>query len=324
MLNLRGKITDTYSLDCGIGLLRFPFEIEETENHILMMAVARYLTNQILSANNGSTNFNNVQNGNKQWMLDHFAKLARDHFYEYNSKPYQRYTIDALNVLFSYAEDTEIRTAAKNLLDIVSAWSAVQSNNMRRFVPFRRQPPYRLNADGLSGNSEVDRLAVLVGNYRSPGSQNNTDHHPIEVSHKALFTMAGKYRMDSVLIDLAIKQNADDYFVGMHATPEIYAFSSDVLIVAGGRSVPGVTPWFSLNLPRFLESLDEQWVRMIINALIMPRSDGERGWAGPTVVVPSRETSTSWEDMIRFQGHRDLDAATRGAHLEYRIGCHSV
>lgn len=321
MLNLRGKITETYTLDCGIGILRLPVEIEETENHILMMAVARYLTNEILYADSGSTDFNNIQNGNKQWMLDHFAKLARDHFYEYNSKPYQRYTVDALNVLFSYAEDTEIRTAAKNLLDLISAWSAVQSNNMRRFVPFRRQPPYRLNADGLSGNSEVDRLAVLVGNYRSLGAPNNVDdqavdHRAIDVSHKALFTIAGKYRMDPVLLDLAIKENsASHYFVGMHATPEIYAYTHDVLIAAGGRSVPGVTPWFSLKLPRFLESIDEQWVRMIINALIMPRSDGERGWAGPTVVIPSWEASTSWEDMIRFEGHRDRDAATRGANL---------
>jgi hypothetical protein len=124
-------------------------DIPETENHVLMIATARYLTNQLLYPRflGQTIDFDNRRNGNAddsvptcmEQVLYLLRNKLRDDFAEYNAKPYQEETRWALLNLFSYAYDAEVRLAAGMVLDYVSAHIAVSSCDLRRMVPFRRR-----------------------------------------------------------------------------------------------------------------------------------------------------------------------------------------
>jgi hypothetical protein len=146
--------------------------IGETENHILMIMTARYLTNQLLYQRSPTVFFDNRRNSPAEvlasnleeilsglgiktrlvaphkepspgsctsLMLSLLQGMLTDDFSEYNSKPYQRFTRYALLNLCTYAYDHEVRLAARMVLDYVSAHFAVSSNDLRRIVPFRRR-----------------------------------------------------------------------------------------------------------------------------------------------------------------------------------------
>lgn len=124
--------------------------IGETENHILMIATVRYLTNQLLFQRDGAVEHDNRRNGSSDEddeygapctaiLLSLLRNYLRDDFSEYNAKPYQDETRWALLNLCTYAYDHEVRLAARMVLDYVSAHMAVSSNDLRRMVPFRRR-----------------------------------------------------------------------------------------------------------------------------------------------------------------------------------------
>ena len=119
--------------------------IGETENHILMIATARYLTNQLLYQRDHNPVHDNRRNGSEdapdctEFLLMLLRNILQDDFSEYNAKPYQTYTRSALLNLCSYAYDHDVRLAARMVLDYISAHIAVSSNDLRRMVPFRRR-----------------------------------------------------------------------------------------------------------------------------------------------------------------------------------------
>ena len=123
------------------------FDIPETENHVLTIATARYLTNQLLYQRFRSPNFDNRRNGNPgesrpnctDQVLGLLRNELRNDFAEYNAKNYQEETRHALLNLCSYAYDSEVRLGARMVLDYISAHIAVSSNDLRRMVPFRRR-----------------------------------------------------------------------------------------------------------------------------------------------------------------------------------------
>jgi hypothetical protein len=167
----------------GIGLVDIP----ETENHVLMIATARYLTNQLLyQRNQGNIWYDNRRNGDasdsRPSCLDQVVLLLRNYlrndFAEYNAKPYQEETRHALLNLYSYAYDSEVRLGAGMVLDYISAHMAVSSCDLRRLVPFRRrdedkyvhQDPGGLTDVGLLNGYGADPMAehfaVHAGNTR--------------------------------------------------------------------------------------------------------------------------------------------------------------
>ena len=89
-----------------------------------------------------------------------------NYFEEYNSKPYQKYALKPIHALYDFAEDDRVKRHAKALLDLVSAFHAIRSHDMREFPPFRRQPGNERHNQFLRGFSDVHRLAVLVGNHQ--------------------------------------------------------------------------------------------------------------------------------------------------------------
>jgi hypothetical protein len=166
LLTIKGSVPgNAYLLECNVGKTIL-LEVEDTENHILQTKISRYLTNQLLlEIYPNEYAYNNSLNGNRDWMLDHLSIYLKTYFYEYNSRPYQLFTVRALTVLHSYAYDNDIVQAAEMILDLVTAYSSIQMNHLRRFAPYRRQPTYLTNTESWRGDGEVYRLALLVGNY---------------------------------------------------------------------------------------------------------------------------------------------------------------
>lgn len=332
-LNARGKIISTLN-PCP----KFPnekgvivVELEETENHVLMYEISRYLTNQILMKNppEGTlvSDFDNEQLGNNDWMLKHLAGILTRHFVEYNSKTYQSHSLRALNLLYAFAEDSRVKLAAELLLDIVTAHSALQSSSGKISAPYSRggaEPSF----DSLERH-EVDRLELLVGNFNSQAST---------PSYRSLFATIADYRPDPAILDLAIRENAGDtkYLLGSHRIPELYAGSKNVLISAGGA--PSLMHWPQINLfPEFSNSvlntvnnfINSSAMKRFIPNLINVLAESETmsgssfqeelsstnakalGIATPTTIIPARETSRDIESVVRFMGTRDEDLSKR-------------
>ena len=164
-------------------------DIPETENHVFMIATARYLANQLAYPReygrlhpvsligpplpDPSIAYDNRRNANAGGpsCMDQILSLLRyqlrDDFAEYNAKPYQEQTRHALLNLASYAYDAEVRLAARMVLDYVSAHIAVSSCDLRRMVPFRRrnEPEYARQDPGESGFMDVN---LLDGHFADP------------------------------------------------------------------------------------------------------------------------------------------------------------
>jgi hypothetical protein len=154
---------------CSAGPLRY--SIPETENHVLMIATARYLTNQLLYPRDPRIIHDNRRNAGDDYpscmgqILFLLRNKLRDDFAEYNAKPYQEETRHALLNLYSYAYDAEVRLAAGMVLDYVSAHFAVSSCDLRRMVPFRRRNEGMKVHHDPSGFMDVSLLESSIPDY---------------------------------------------------------------------------------------------------------------------------------------------------------------
>ena len=324
LLTIYGRITDnTFLVPCKvkIGPIKVSATFKnnfDTENHILQTQISRYLTNQLLLEiyYENQQAYNNTFNGNTKWMLEYLSSFLRDYFYEYNSRPYQGFTVKALTVLHSFANDAEVVLVTEMILDIVTSFSSIQMNTLRRFVPFRRQPVYLQETQSWAGESESYRLALLAGNYaRESGAITNKPLRPYEEPAIPVFnlinsvsTVAAKYRLQNDFLWNMVYRENDEYFISNHDTIEMYYSSNHVLISAGGTSVKSsaVSINFVNRFCLFKRCLiSDAMVRFIVGSAIAEVSDDERGWSRPTVIVPTNENSTDMNDMMRFDGHRD-------------------
>jgi hypothetical protein len=135
-------------------------DIPETENHVLMIATARYLTNQLLYQRDQNPSQDNRRNGCMDQLLGLLRDQLRNDFAEYNAKNYQEETRHALLNLCSYAYDAEVRLGARMVLDYISAHIAVSSNDLRRLVPYRRRNE-ELNVHQIPGQPGFMDVALL-------------------------------------------------------------------------------------------------------------------------------------------------------------------
>jgi hypothetical protein len=194
-----------------IALLGFATvsNVSETENHVLMIATARYLTNQLLYPRAlGKTIpvlgpvwplYDNRRNGNpddsRPTCMDQVLLLLRnkllDDFAEYNAKPYQEETRNALLNLFSYAYDAEVRVAAGMVLDYVSAHVAVSSCDLRRMVPFRRrdEDPYQRQDSTDPGFIDVSLLDARDASVEAHGADPMSGHFAIHAGNMRAYQL---------------------------------------------------------------------------------------------------------------------------------------
>jgi hypothetical protein len=147
-----GGMLGDWLLAGDVNPLGAPIIIGETENHIMMILTARYLTNQLLWQRTMNPDYDNRRNGSAgaphctDAVLTLLRNILRCDVSEYNAKPYQTQTRSALLNLHDFAYDHEVRLAARMVLDYISAHIAVSSNDLRRMVPFRRRNEAPYNA----------------------------------------------------------------------------------------------------------------------------------------------------------------------------------
>jgi hypothetical protein len=220
----------------------------ETENHVLMIESARYLTNQLLYLEGWQSGqrldqYDNQMNGMEEWMLRHLQVFLQHDFWEFNSKPYQRYSMAALQNLYDFAWDHRVNTAARMVLDYVSAKTAVSSHGLRRAVPVRR---LRELADitGLWGDktdAQTARMTVLSGHTPRLADVSPPGHAHVYAMDQMLLAGLCTYRVPDMVLE-TLMNKAHPYYQQFHHGDhdnipggiEIYASDSTFLISAGG------------------------------------------------------------------------------------------
>lgn len=287
-------------------------DMGETENHIIMIATARYLTNQLLYQRDHSEDFDNRRNANTDgWtclsvLLTLLRDYLRDDFSEYNAKPYQAETRRALLCLHAYAYDHEVRLAARMVLDYISARVATSTNDLRRMAPFRRrnEDPYTTHDPagfmtlGLLGG-DPDKgadpmaacFALQAANTRAYASTAG-DVQLHDSGSDLSMEVLSEYRIPDSIHDLFVNDQHRQFFQKLHRTfrndefggnhnadnMEIYAASPSYLITAGGgTSSYAIDPSFAgMNVA---EKATRQELGVSVTTSFMPT--GHSGTAGP-------------------------------------------
>ncbi len=269
-------------LDLGIVNVK---RIGETENHILTIHTARYLTNQLLYQRDHHPDHDNRRNGSDdapsctELMLALLRNILRDDFSEYNAKNYQNEVREALLNLCNFAYDHEVRLGARMVLDYISARMAVSTSDLRRMVPFRRRNEGQHSSRTDKGYMDVGLLetnvgadpmaphfAILAGNTRA--YETRTPNRPKDWSistagsngHVAVADALSEYRLPLSIHDLFVTDGHRRFYQRLHRGPqddpevtgrncdnhEVYAGSPSYLISAGGSPAD-----FAID-PRFL------------------------------------------------------------------------
>jgi hypothetical protein len=246
-------------------------DIGETENHILIIVTARYLTNQLMFQREQVIEYDNRRNRGDDYpactdlLLSLLRNILRGDFSEYNAKPYQTETRRALLNLCTYAYDHEIRLGARMVLDYISAHMAVSSNDSRRLLPYRRRNKDTNSAHTEDGYMTVGLLdwdqgsdpaapyfAMQTGNLRVctlPHAGSGPVQYGIRDSGEDLvMEMLSDYRLPPSIHDIFVIDKHRRFFQRLHRTPrdevggnrncdnmEIYASSPSYLITAGGQ-----------------------------------------------------------------------------------------
>lgn len=209
---------------------------KDTENHVLMTNIAKYLTNQLRSTREPlNEEYNNDKNGMKDWLLEHLAEFTREDFSELNSRGYEGYTQLTLAVLYDYAWDPELRTMAHILLDYSYAKLAVQTIGMRRYTPFRRQRKVLSEDELYFYDNTVLRGMIHTGNYdflKLAGSPSQTMD---ETNYQSFMAVTEGYRVPEMLLDLTVDKSTTYWQTFENITLEMYYGSPSFLLSAGGR-----------------------------------------------------------------------------------------
>ena len=209
--------------------------VPDTENHILMTEGSRYLKNQWLRTREGLTDplYDNQKNGVEEFLVDFLDELNDAGLFEFNSIPYSGYTLTALMNLEAFAEPP-VSLKARKLLDATMFRYALGSLDMRRAVPFRRQPE-RAGTTSIEIDDEsiMSRMWVIM---------DDPEFNILPITdrqHQAFYAAVMPYRIPDETLAL-IKEKESAYFVqlgrGPKASPEIFSGGPGYLLSAGGVS----------------------------------------------------------------------------------------
>ncbi|MCM2372121.1 hypothetical protein [Aporhodopirellula aestuarii] len=206
--------------------------IRDTENHLLMTEGSRYLKNRWMALH-GSTRpeHDNVANSLEAWLLKLLDDLRSAGVYEFNSIPYEGYTLTALLNLEAFGSDA-VRESARDLLDQLNWNYALGSLRFRRFPPFRRQLEHADDA-GLSS----DRHTALIKTWISLLPDGPTDLKITENQHIGIWGCWAPYRFPDQTARWIIEKPTSYYVQighGPSGSPEIYSGGPGYLLTAGG------------------------------------------------------------------------------------------
>lgn len=208
--------------------------VPDTENHHLMTEGSRYLKNQwLFTHGTPEPRYNNQTNGLERWLADYLQEMIDEGVYEFNSRPYLGFTVQALLNLEAFPQSGEITTRARYLLDIINYQYALGSLDLRRFPPFRRQMRH---AGDTALNSDEHTEVMRV--WTSPPAGAEFDFTSLAGNgSQAIIAELCPYRPPDDVLSWILEKRSD-YFVlfgrGPRATPELYSGGPGYLLSAGG------------------------------------------------------------------------------------------
>jgi hypothetical protein len=317
-----GRVPNDWSRSGFVSPAGVHKRVGETENHILMIQTARYLSNQLLYQRQPRIAYDNRRNGSgdapscMELLLFLLRNILLDDFSEYNAKSYQHESRTALLNLCNFAYDHEVRLAARMVLDYVAAHMAVSGNDCRRMVPFRRRNEGKNSTRTADGHMTVgllewqrgadpltEHMAMHTGTnraYRVPTEPVRPLPWSIASSGgDATYEMLSGYRMPTPIQDLFVnelhrrffqvlnrRELGDPEVTGRDANnSELFAGSPSYLITAGGATAGfAIDPYFVFYLPS--------------------GQDSQRGVALPSSFMPTGESAGN--------NPADPDRATEG------------
>jgi hypothetical protein len=170
-----GNDTDRF-MGVQFKVLFWTYTLPETENHLLMTLSSVWLTNQWIY--NNPRNDPRLRQGNyantsnflnsaafEDRLLQVINRTVYSDLFETSARNYQAFSIQSLLNLYCFADNTKIKTAAKNALDYLAAKYAFQSLEGKRFAPNRRNYEYKDRAGIYDNDSTVFMMAMLSGAY---------------------------------------------------------------------------------------------------------------------------------------------------------------
>jgi len=211
-----------------LGILR------ETENHILMKEMSRYLKNQWLFTHGyPEDKYNNKKNGMEDFFIHHLTEMLQTGFYEFNANPYISLTFEALHVFYNHASSSELQSLCKQIMDAENLQYALGSYYLKKYGPFRRRLS-RASITALDG----DRHNVLIKIELSKFHQEYKKAYQLGCCFdRTLISITSKYVLPANTVDI-IENKTNNYYAkighGMKASPEIYYGTKDYLLSAGG------------------------------------------------------------------------------------------
>lgn len=210
--------------------------IDETENHVLMIAGSMYLKNSWLQkAGNTEACFDNKKNAVEAKLVDYLKDLKTKGLREFNSRPYAGYTMTALLNLYDFAE-SEVKKQAGELLDLIAYQYALSSCDYKRFPIFARQQAYE---------KETSLVNCAITPYMRVWMGEDVDCYVRETYHTsakhALIALTSSYKIPQNVQSI-LRQEPSSYFATIRqrwSAVEIYhscktAQGEKYLLSAGG------------------------------------------------------------------------------------------
>jgi hypothetical protein len=261
----------------------------------------------------------NAKNGMRDRILTTLSDILANDFHEYNARPYARLTAKALENLYDFSDDLEVRRSAGIVLDFLSAKFAVSSNSARRSVPFRRLIDAENDTalfglddspSGAKNDEELPRFLQLSGELRvlqneRRGALSDRNAGPMVV------TSTSTYSVPPLIQDL-MEGSTTPYFDRYHHEGyELYVGHPLYLLSAGGVYRDGWDPsrWLLTPLdvatsligdPVLGPLLTETVIRGLVNGFV----EKEQASAVATTLMPTNG-GVDRNDLIRIEGSVD-------------------
>lgn len=205
--------------------------VEDTENHLLMTNGSYYLKNRWLRLHgHRERKYDNTRNGLQRKLLDYLLEIYHCGLYEFNSAPYEGYTLSALLNLQGFAGDS-VQLMAERILDRLNWEYAFGSWHFKRFPPFRRRYD-RAGRTNLQGDYQGAMMKTWVSFYN--------DSLELSVKrgkHQALWAAVMPYRPPDRVVNLVCDKKKPYYVKmghGWNSSPEIYSGGRYYFLSAGG------------------------------------------------------------------------------------------
>ena len=310
-LHLIKKVVRTWGQTPKSNFDVFFVSVAETENHLFMTESTRFLTNQMIWENprglpaiaalretltHSGVVIDNSKGILRRLLLKVMHKAMSNGFFEFNAQIYQRFTIHALDNLYSFSADRKVADGAACLLDYLSAQFAFQSYGSFRFGPYRRSSEVYQDSALIFNDAACSFFAVQSGQLPwqpDPGRLWN-----IHTSHAsmALFSAVLKYRIPDPILDFMQNRPAEyraetrSAYAGSgnrKRATEVYYGSRNFLLTAGGRYESYAGP----NFPTYRFWFhDAPWVYDVITR------------SSTLILDPSREHPRLTRDILHFRG----------------------